>query len=113
MTGVIRLNFRFYIEYRFILITIFSLALILFLSTNIFGQESTGSGIKNENEMLKANSSKSNTSEKVKESEEVEISVKAPQAYYIMSRSNFNYENVGIAESFIPKIIKSVEEKPF
>jgi hypothetical protein len=45
--------------------------------------------------------------------EEVEITVKAPQAYYIMPRSNLNIEGLELNESFIPKIIKSVEETPF
>jgi hypothetical protein len=50
--------------------------------------------------------------EKIK-GEELEISVKAPQAYYIMPRSNLNIEGLELNESFIPKIIKSVEEEPF
>jgi len=113
MIGVIELNLFFSIPCRFILISLFSLTILLFLSSNVISQEKAIPSNTSETNKAKTNAEKSNILEKAKESEEVEISVKAPQAYYIMSRSSFNYENVGIGESFIPKIVKSVDEKPF
>jgi hypothetical protein len=43
----------------------------------------------------------------------VEGRIQKPQAFYILQRSNLNFEGLELKQSFIPKIIKSVEEKPF
>lgn len=43
----------------------------------------------------------------------VEGRIQKPQAFYILQRSNLNFEGLELKQSFIPMIIKSVEEKPF
>jgi hypothetical protein len=43
----------------------------------------------------------------------VEGKIQKPQAYYFLPRSNLNIEGLELNESFVPKIIKSVEEDPF
>jgi hypothetical protein len=43
----------------------------------------------------------------------VEGRIQKPQAFYILQRSNLNFEGLELKESFIPKILKSIEEKPF
>jgi len=43
----------------------------------------------------------------------VEGRIQKPQAFYILQRSNLNYEGLELKQSFIPKIIKSVQDKPF
>lgn len=43
----------------------------------------------------------------------VEGRIQKPQAFYILQRSNLNFEGLDLKQSFIPKIIKSVEEQPF
>jgi len=43
----------------------------------------------------------------------VEGHIQKPQAFYILQRSNLNFEELSHNESFIPKIIKSVEQAPF
>ena len=43
----------------------------------------------------------------------VEGRIQKPQAFYILQRSNLNFEGLNLKQSFIPKIVKSVEEHPF
>ena len=43
----------------------------------------------------------------------VEGRVQKPQAFYILQRSNLNFEGLELQHSFLPKIIKSVEQQPF
>ena len=43
----------------------------------------------------------------------VEGRIQKPQAFYILQRSNLNFEGLELKNSFVPKIIKSVEEAPF
>ena len=43
----------------------------------------------------------------------VEGKIQKPQAYYFLPRSNLNIEGLELNESFVPKIIKSVDEEPF
>jgi hypothetical protein len=47
------------------------------------------------------------------EAVKVEGRIQKPQAFYILQRSNLNFEGLELKQSFIPKIVKSVEEKPF
>jgi hypothetical protein len=39
--------------------------------------------------------------------------IQKPQAFYILQRSNLNFEGLELKQSFIPKILDSVEKKPF
>ena len=39
--------------------------------------------------------------------------IQKPQAFYILQRSNLNFEGLELKNSFVPKIIKSVEQSPF
>lgn len=43
----------------------------------------------------------------------IEGRIQKPQAFYILQRSNLNFEGLELKNSFIPKIIESVEDAPF
>ncbi len=43
----------------------------------------------------------------------VEGRIQKPEAFYILQRSNLNFEALKLEESFIPKIVDSVNHKPF
>ncbi len=43
----------------------------------------------------------------------VEGRIQKPQAFYILQRSNLNFEELDRTESFLPKVVKSVEKDPF
>lgn len=43
----------------------------------------------------------------------VEGRIQKPQAFYILQRSNLNFEGLELKQSFIPKIIESVNKDPF
>lgn len=43
----------------------------------------------------------------------VEGRIQKPQAFYILQRSHLNFGGLALQQSFIPKIIKSVEQHPF
>lgn len=43
----------------------------------------------------------------------VEGNIQKPQAFYILQRSNLNFDELHQAESFTPKVVKSVEKEPF
>lgn len=39
--------------------------------------------------------------------------VQKPEAFYILQHASLNYKRLDPRESFIPELVKSVEEKPF
>jgi len=43
----------------------------------------------------------------------IEGTIQKPQAFYILQRSNLNFEGLELKNSFVPKIIRSVEKAPF
>lgn len=43
----------------------------------------------------------------------VEGRIQKPQAFYILHRSNLNFDELNRSESFLPKVQKSVEKEPF
>ena len=43
----------------------------------------------------------------------VEGRIQKPQAFYILQRSNLSFEELNRSDSFIPKVIRSVEKDPF
>ena len=43
----------------------------------------------------------------------IEGRIQKPQAFYILQRSSLNFEGLELKNSFVPKIIKSVDEGPF
>ncbi len=43
----------------------------------------------------------------------VEGRIQKPQAFYILQRSNLNFESLELKQSFVPKIVESVERDPF
>lgn len=45
--------------------------------------------------------------------EVVEGRIEKPEAFYILQPTNLNYENVEPVESFIPELLRTVEEAPF
>jgi hypothetical protein len=43
----------------------------------------------------------------------VEGKIQKPQAFYILQRSNLNFEDLNRPESFVPKVVQSVDKQPF
>jgi hypothetical protein len=43
----------------------------------------------------------------------VEGRIQKPQAFYILQRSTLNFDELNRAESFVPKVEKSVEKEAF
>jgi hypothetical protein len=43
----------------------------------------------------------------------VEGRIQKPQAFYILQRSNLNFDELSRAESFLPKVEKSIEKEAF
>ena len=43
----------------------------------------------------------------------VEGRIQKPQAFLLLQRSNLNYDELQSTESFLPKVIKSVDKDPF
>ena len=43
----------------------------------------------------------------------VEGRIQKPQAFYILQRSQLNFDELNRAESFIPKVEKSIEKEAF
>lgn len=43
----------------------------------------------------------------------VEGRIQKPQAFYILQRSNLNFESLDLKQSFVPKILRTVEGAPF
>ena len=43
----------------------------------------------------------------------VEGRIQKPQAFYILQRSNLNFGELEKSETFLPKIVQSVNQKPF
>lgn len=43
----------------------------------------------------------------------IEGRIQKPQAFYILQRSNLNFQGLELKRSFIPKIVQSVDEAPF
>ena len=43
----------------------------------------------------------------------VEGRIQKPQAFYILQRSNLNFEELNRTESFVGKVKKSVDKDPF
>lgn len=43
----------------------------------------------------------------------VEGRIQKPQAFYILQRSSLNFEELNRSESFLPKVIRSVDKDPF
>ena len=43
----------------------------------------------------------------------VEGNIQKPQAFYILQRSNPSFDELNPPESFVPKVVESVEKEPF
>jgi hypothetical protein len=43
----------------------------------------------------------------------IEGRIQKPQAFYILQRSQLNFEELNRTDSFLPKVVKSVEKDPF
>ena len=43
----------------------------------------------------------------------VEGRIQKPQAFYILQRSNLNFDELNRTDSFVPKVEKSVDKEPF
>ena len=49
----------------------------------------------------------------VLEEEIVEGRIEKPEAFYILQPTNLNYEHAELKESFIPELLRTVQEEPF
>ena len=49
----------------------------------------------------------------VLEEEIVEGRIEKPEAFYILQPTNLNYEHADLQESFIPELLRTVQEEPF
>ncbi|MFL5345630.1 MAG: hypothetical protein ACJ8AT_12590 [Hyalangium sp.] len=43
----------------------------------------------------------------------VEGKIQKPQAFYILQRSNLNFDDLSHPESFVPKVVQTVDKQPF
>jgi len=43
----------------------------------------------------------------------VEGKIQKPQAFYILQRSNLAFDDLNRVETFLPKVVQSVEKPPF
>ena len=43
----------------------------------------------------------------------IEGKIQKPEAFYVLQRSNINYDWEGLKKSFIPKLLESVKRSPF
>ena len=43
----------------------------------------------------------------------VEGRIQKPQAFYILQRSQLNFAELNRTDSFLPKVVKSVDREPF
>lgn len=43
----------------------------------------------------------------------VEGKIQKPQAFYILQRSNLNFGDLSHPESFVPKVVQTVDKQPF
>ena len=43
----------------------------------------------------------------------VEGRIQKPQAFYILQRSNLNFEALQLRETFLPRVGKALDDKPF
>jgi hypothetical protein len=43
----------------------------------------------------------------------VEGRIRKPQAFYILQRSSLNFRSMEFKRSFVPKILESVDRRPF
>ena len=43
----------------------------------------------------------------------VEGKIQKPQAFYILQRSNLNFDDLNHPESFVPKVVQTVDKQPF
>ncbi|MDD9945113.1 MAG: hypothetical protein OXU20_28990 [Myxococcales bacterium] len=62
-----------------------------------------------------ANAQRKKREPKVIQLEEIKIEgrVQKPNAFYILNRSNIGYEVMDLRTSFLPAVVKSVQEEPF
>lgn len=43
----------------------------------------------------------------------IRVEIEKPEAFYILSPSNLDYESLPAEESFLPELYETVEEEPF
>jgi len=43
----------------------------------------------------------------------IEGQIEKPEAYYVLRNTNLNYEEAELQESFIPELLRTVEQAPF
>jgi len=43
----------------------------------------------------------------------VEGRIQKPQAFYIIRKSALNFESLELKQSFVPKVLKSIDKEPF
>lgn len=89
-----------------------ALLLLLLSATPALAQDSGGSS------QAQGSSSQQGDAKKTKkvirlDTLTVEGRIQKPQAFYILQRSNLSFDDLNRTESFVPKVVKSVEKEPF
>ncbi|MFP2933981.1 hypothetical protein ACLESO_54430 [Pyxidicoccus sp. 3LG] len=97
-----------------------TLALLMLLAAApALAQDSTSSGSTTSSTTSGASTTQGNQGKKTArkvirlDAITVEGQIQKPQAFYILPRSNLNFDDLSRTESFVPKVVKSVEQDPF
>ncbi len=91
-----------------------ALALVLLLAAApVLAQDSASSGTATSSSGTSASTSKKPRKVIRLEALTVEGRIQKPQAFYILPRSNLSFDELNRTESFVPKVVKSVEQDPF
>lgn len=90
-----------------------ALLLLMLSATPALAQDSGGSS-----QQAQGSSSQQGDAKKTKkvirlDTLTVEGRIQKPQAFYILQRSNLSFDDLNRTESFVPKVVKSVEKEPF
>jgi hypothetical protein len=85
--------------------------LMLLAAAPVLAQDSTSSGSAGSN----AGGTQPKKARKVIRLDAITVEgrIQKPQAFYILQRSNLNFDDLNRTESFVPKVVKSVEQEPF
>ncbi|NMO23553.1 hypothetical protein HPC49_53165 [Pyxidicoccus fallax] len=91
-----------------------ALALLMLLAAApVLAQDSASSGTATSSSNTSASTGKKPRKVIRLEALQVEGRIQKPQAFYILPRSNLSFDELNRTESFVPKVVKSVEQDPF
>jgi hypothetical protein len=95
--------------------------LMLFAAAPVLAQDSASAGSASTSGASTSGSTSTATSGTAKKPRKVirldaitvEGRIQKPQAFYILPRSNLSFDELSRTETFVPKVVKSVEQDPF